>query len=98
MKPAICKSAWGHQKNTLIMQRVFTGWLGIVLLLNWNAACAQHSVYAFEPVGFEHVRVDDSFWKPRMDKVATVTLPACIDYTEYKTPRIRNFEIAAGKR
>ncbi len=69
-----------------------------ILLVHGMAAMAQHSLYALEPVGFDQVQVDDLFWKPRMDKVATVTLRACIDYTEYKTPRIRNFEIAAGKR
>jgi DUF1680 family protein len=51
-----------------------------------------------EPVNFAEVQITDGFWKPRMDKVASVTLKACIEYIEYKTPRIRNFEIAAGLR
>ena len=49
------------------------------------------------PIGYANVKIDDGFWKPRMDKVSTVTLQACINYTEYKTPRIRNFEHAAAR-
>ncbi len=48
-----------------------------------------------EPVSFSEVNVTDSFWRPKMDKVATVTLAACIYQTEVKTPRIRNFEKVA---
>ncbi|MBS1946587.1 MAG: glycoside hydrolase family 127 protein [Bacteroidetes bacterium] len=64
------------------------------------AAATTISVHAqtiqqFQPVKFSHVNIDDSFWKPKMDKVATVTIPVCVDQTEVKTPRIRNFEIAA---
>jgi DUF1680 family protein len=49
-------------------------------------------------VSFSDVQINDAFWKPKMDKVALVTLPVCIDQTEVKTPRIQNFEIAAGKK
>jgi len=49
----------------------------------------------FSPVSFAQVRVTDGFWKPAMDKVTSVTLPACILQTEVKTPRIRNFEKVA---
>ena len=49
------------------------------------------------PIGYANVKIDDAFWKPRMDKVSTTTLQACINYTEYKTPRIRNFERTAAK-
>jgi DUF1680 family protein len=59
---------------------------------------AQSPSLYFQPVGFDQVKIEDDFWKPRMDKVATVTIPVCMDYTELKTPRIRNFEIAAGTR
>src|SRR5882672_6383566 len=51
-----------------------------------------------EPVGFANVTIEDAFWKPRMDKVFTVTIPVCIDQTEVKTPRIRNFEKVARKK
>lgn len=49
----------------------------------------------FEFVNFSRVNITDNFWKPKIDKVATVTLKACIYQTEIKTPRIRNFEKVA---
>ena len=51
-----------------------------------------------EAVNFSQVEIQDNFWKPRIHTVSTVTIPVCIDQTEVKTPRIRNFEkVAAGK-
>ena len=46
-------------------------------------------------VDFSCVHVCDSFWSPRLERVATVTIPVCIDQTEVQTGRIRNFENAA---
>lgn len=46
-------------------------------------------------VDFSHVQVQDSFWSPRLQRVATTTIPVCIDQTEVQTGRIRNFENAA---
>ena len=51
-----------------------------------------------EPVNFSQVNIDDSFWKPAMNKVATTTIQACIFQTETKTPRIRNFEKVARNK
>ena len=59
---------------------------------------AQLVVQRFEPVGFSQVSITDRFWKPKMDKVATATLQACIVQTEQKTGRIRNFEKVARKQ
>lgn len=59
---------------------------------------SQKKLQQFEPVNFSQVNITDNFWKPKMDKVATVTLPACIYQTEVKTPRIRNFEKVARKK
>jgi DUF1680 family protein len=53
------------------------------------------SLQKLYPVSFSEVNISDEFWSPRIDKVAHVTLKACIDYTENKTGRIRNFERAA---
>src|SRR6476469_9842702 len=64
----------------------------IVLLLQPAGAQSLQKLY---PVNFADVRIRDAFWSPKMDKVAEVTLKACIDYTENKTGRIRNFERAA---
>ncbi|HEY6899026.1 MAG TPA: beta-L-arabinofuranosidase domain-containing protein, partial [Puia sp.] len=51
-----------------------------------------------EPVNFSHVHITDSFWRPKMDKVSTATLDACIYQTEVKTARIRNFEKVARNK
>lgn len=48
-----------------------------------------------QPVDFSKVKIDDSFWNPRLEKISTATLPACIDQTEVQTGRIRNFAKAA---
>lgn len=60
-------------------------------------AQAQFVAQRFEPVSFAEVTITDSFWKPKMDKVATATLQACIRQTETKTGRIRNFEKVGRK-
>ncbi len=46
-------------------------------------------------VDFACVHVADSFWSPRLERVARVTIPVCIDQTEVQTGRIRNFENTA---
>lgn len=61
-------------------------------------AHAQFLAQRFEPVGFAQVTITDQFWKPKMDKVATATLNACIVQTESKTGRIRNFEKVARQQ
>jgi len=65
-----------------------------------TAAWAQRSpsLLKMEPVNFSQVTITDSFWKPKLDKVATKTLSACIYQTEVATPRIRNFEKVARKK
>jgi DUF1680 family protein len=71
-----------------------------VLLLNILSLTAQAQTPAqqFEQVSFSQVNITDSFWKPKLDKVATTTLQACIYQTEEKTARIRNFEKVARKQ
>ena len=56
---------------------------------------AQQGLQKMEPVSFSKVNITDEFWKPKIDKVATKTLDACIYQTEIKTARIRNFEKVA---
>lgn len=71
--------------------------LGVMLLtlaINW--VFGQTLVY--EPVSYSNVQITDPFWKSRLDKIASATIPACVEQTEIKTPRIRNFEVAAGTR
>lgn len=54
------------------------------------------SLQKLYPVSFSEVRINDAYWSPRMKTVADVTIKACIEYTENKTGRIRNFERAAS--
>lgn len=69
-----------------------------VLFCGVSCAMAQNTLQQYQSVNFSNVRIMDNFWRPKLEKVSTVTIPVCIDQTEVKTPRIRNFEIAAGKR
>ena len=57
----------------------------------------QESNAQLTPINFSKVSINDSFWTPKINTVATVTLNACITYTENKTGRIRNFEKVAAK-
>ena len=59
---------------------------------------SQVPLQKFEFVNFSQVNITDDFWKPKIDKVATVTMKACIYQTEVKTPRIRNFEKVARNK
>lgn len=59
---------------------------------------AQTSFQKIEPVNFSQVEIEDNFWKPRIYTVSTVTIPVCINQTEVKTARIRNFEKVAAKK
>jgi len=59
---------------------------------------AQNSAEKIEFVNFSKVNITDDFWRPKIDKVAVVTIPVCIDQTEVKTPRIKNFEKVARKK
>ncbi len=69
----------------------------IVLSLAFSASHGQEQTPTrkFEPVSFSQVTITDGFWKPAQDKVATITLQACVFQTEIKTPRIKNFEKVA---
>lgn len=59
---------------------------------------AQTGLRKLQPVNFSQVEITDAFWRPKIDKVATKTLEACIQQTEVKTGRIRNFEkVARGQ-
>ena len=63
-------------------------------LLSFAKAQSQN-LSKLEPVNFSQVTISDNFWKPKIDKVATKTLAACIYQTEVATPRIKNFERVA---
>jgi uncharacterized protein len=63
-----------------------------------SAPMAQSSLLQLEPINFAEVNITDAFWKPKIDKVATKTLAACIYQTETATARIRNFEKCARNK
>lgn len=71
--------------------------LSLLTLLAWNAT-AQNVFPQIEAVNYSQVQITDSFWKPKIEKVARVTIPVCIEQTEIKTPRIGNFEKVARKQ
>lgn len=66
-------------------------WVGVAVS-GISAAVAQAPLQRTVFVNFARVSIQDSFWRPKIDKVATKTLEACIYQTETATPRIRNFE------
>lgn len=59
---------------------------------------AQHSLQKLESVSYAQVKIDDKFWKSRISAVSNFSIPVCIDQTEVKTGRIRNFEKVAAKK
>lgn len=76
------------KRNTLLLCSMF--------LL--KGVSSQTSIQQYQNVNFSKVQINDKFWLPKIEKISTVTIPVCIDQTEVKTPRIQNFEIAAGKK
>ena len=59
---------------------------------------AQSAFTKLEPISYSEVIINDEFWKPKLEKVATSALQVCIQQTEVETGRIRNFEkVARGK-
>ncbi len=72
--------------------RGFSGLLLAGALLAGTAAAA-----GIEPVPIRDVRVEDAFWKPRLERNRAVTIPHIFLENE-KTGRVANFERAAGRR
>src|SRR5690606_7193836 len=62
-----------------------------------HAIRAQEALQKITPVNFSEVNITDKFWQPRVHMIADVTIPVCVEQTEVKTPRIRNFEKVARK-
>ncbi len=53
--------------------------------------------YPITPVSFTKVKINDNFWKPRLETNRKVTIPYDFQKCE-ETDRIQNFEIAAGMK
>lgn len=72
--------------------------ISVLLCLGNASTKGQERKGHLTPVNFSKVNITDAFWKPKIDRVATKTLEACIYQTEVKTARIRNFEKVARKQ
>lgn len=74
--------------------------LTFLLIAAGLASCSTTQKETFaqknEPVNFARVKINDTFWLPRINKHAEVTLPACINQCENETQRVKNFAIAGG--
>lgn len=53
------------------------------------------SDYPIKPIPFTKVKIDDGFWKPRIDTAINVTIPYDFQKCE-ETGRIDNFAKAGG--
>ncbi len=71
----------------------------LLVLLVFIFSCAKKEAidYPIQPVSFTQVKINDTFWKPRMETNRTVTIPSAFKKCE-ETGRIANFEIAGGLR
>ena len=69
-----------------------------VFVMNSVWCFAQNRMIKINQVNFSEVDINDKFWSSRIKKVSDVSIPVCIDQTEVKTARIRNFEKVARKQ
>lgn len=70
--------------------------LSFVLILFTFEAISQNRDYSIQSVPFTQVKLNDSFWLPRIRTNHTVTIPASFERCE-STGRVKNFEMAAAK-
>ena len=66
------------------------------ILASCSTAVDKKTEEPAKAVNFSKVAVRDSFWLPRIDRLAEITLPACLNQCENETQRVKNFAIAAG--
>lgn len=72
------------------------GRLFSVLALAASSVAWGAPVAAYAPITFEHVRVDDAFWSPRVHQLQTVTLPTLLDLAKQQG-KLDNFRLVAGR-
>jgi DUF1680 family protein len=85
-------------KPNVQMKNIRTTIAFLTVMLTTHAQQQMHGIQTFDPVNFSKVDITDAFWKPKIGKVATKTLEACIYQTEVNTARIRNFEKVARNK
>ena len=90
----------GQDVREIEMKRPHTNlfWGGLLMIVSCSprpdgSAIQQPS--RLEAVSFAAVRIDDSFWRPRIETNRTVTIPANFQKSE-ETGRISNFARAGG--
>lgn len=66
------------------------------ILMPAAVVVAQQKDYPIQSVPFTSVRLNDSFWLPRIKTNHTVTIPASFERCE-NTGRVKNFEMAAAR-
>jgi len=71
--------------------------LSLILIGATQLAVAQQKDYPIQPLSFTSVKLQDSFWLPRIETNRTVTIPASFARCE-NTGRVKNFEMAAAKK
>jgi uncharacterized protein len=81
-------------RNNYILNGIL---LGILFLLAQTGHSQEliSGAYPFQPVPFNHVKIDDQFWAPRIETNRIVTIPYDFKKCE-ETGRINNFAVAAG--
>jgi hypothetical protein len=80
------------------MRKFFIIISAVLFFCPFNELESQTALKKMEALSFSKVVIQDNFWKPRINTVSKVTIPVCIEQTEVKTPRIRNFEKVAAKK
>ncbi len=68
----------------------------LIFILSSLTVVAQSRDYPIKPVPFTSVKVDSTFWSPRMKTNRETTVGYCFSKSE-QTGRIANFEVATGK-
>ncbi len=76
----------------MMMKKIF-----FFCLLYGGGLQAQPKDYPISPVPFTQVRLQDSFWSPRIELNRTVTIPASFSRCE-STGRVSNFVMAAKRQ
>ena len=68
-----------------------------ILIQSFGISAQSVNNYPITPVSFTKVKIEDNFWKPRLETNRTITIPYDFQKCE-ETGRIQNFEVAAGQK
>jgi DUF1680 family protein len=71
--------------------------LSLLLMTASGLASGQQKDYPIQPLSFTKVKLDDTFWLPRIETNRRVTIPASFARCE-NTGRVKNFEMAAARK